>query len=1084
MLKLLCGEPGSGKTHSITEEAAKLLKTDSGKRILFIVPEQETVKAESRIFSALPPFAPLTVEIDNFSRLADTVFRKVGGISRKHVGKNEKKLCMWRTLGLVSANGRSPASVKAALAMANELTSGGATPEKLASVSDRLSGEKRLSSLLKEYSVITSLYTAFLSELGCDGAREGEMLCAALAKHSVFNGADIYIDGFTSFTGTEYEIISHLLDQADNVTITLGGDYDRSDIWLAEIRDTAARLSSIAERRGIRPEKQVLIGNKRTSDAALNKLSGELWKHNTAKFSSMPQSVRLVCCRTPLEEAEYVANDIARLVREGARYSDIAVIARNVDDWKGIADTVLKEHGIPAFISDGFRLDDHPAVRFVIRGINSAIRFGREDIASLLKTGCTDLSPNDCDIYIKYANTWKIARGDFANDKDWDMDPDGFVDYESEKDRERKAKILSSVNRVRKVLRDILLPLSEALKGKTDVRSAAKAVFVFLESAKLKDRLVQEAEQALTAGDFRASNEAAGVWNTILKTLDCAVIAAGEEEVTADEFPGLMQLLFDDTEISAIPTSADAVTVGSADMLRSDTVKYVYMIGACEGEFPAQIKAKNLLSGREEKLLEAEGIKLFKDTGILASRELYIFRRAISYASHAVTVTRHSKNLKCEECAPSSAYMSISRLFPKPESAESHFLPEDVLTSVWDKRGAELALNLQKDPTVIKAVENASLKNKVICKTHDFLLSRETCDMLFGDTLNLTQSRLEDYAKCRFRYLCRYILGLRADAVAEFSSRETGTYIHAVLEKIIPLIKTEDLSEEKLKKEIDGISAEYFESVCPERSKDDNRLRAQLSRMKEAVYPIAEQLAKELKNTKFIPIGSEISISDTGRGLPRPFTVSMDGGKTLRLFGKVDRADSLRTDSGVYLRVIDYKTNDKAFRLKDVDDGINLQLLIYLFALSDRRSSDFAQRAGCRPGEELHPGGMLYCVTKPPETKVDAPPTKEEYDALLQDSASVRGVLMDNADVISAMSENVTKGFKPNEGGKDSERMLLSEEEYNSLKEKTLKKLSDMASGMCGGDMRTVSESGSTKDTCVFCDYYNVCRTKNERSKH
>ena len=43
----------------------------AGKKTLLIVPEQQTVSAEIEAAEALPSFAPLSLEVTNFTRLAN-----------------------------------------------------------------------------------------------------------------------------------------------------------------------------------------------------------------------------------------------------------------------------------------------------------------------------------------------------------------------------------------------------------------------------------------------------------------------------------------------------------------------------------------------------------------------------------------------------------------------------------------------------------------------------------------------------------------------------------------------------------------------------------------------------------------------------------------------------------------------------------------------------------------------------------------------------------------------------------------------------------------------------------------------------
>ena len=79
MLNLVYGISGSGKT----EYVINCLKRDAlaGKHAYMIVPEQQAFICERTILPQLPPSAGLCVEVISFSRLAESVFRRFGGIT-------------------------------------------------------------------------------------------------------------------------------------------------------------------------------------------------------------------------------------------------------------------------------------------------------------------------------------------------------------------------------------------------------------------------------------------------------------------------------------------------------------------------------------------------------------------------------------------------------------------------------------------------------------------------------------------------------------------------------------------------------------------------------------------------------------------------------------------------------------------------------------------------------------------------------------------------------------------------------------------------------------------------------------------
>lgn len=1073
MLEIICGSANAKKTEYLINRTASALKKDPNAKFLFLVPEQDAVSAESRIFKSLPHYAPLSVEVDNFSRLADSVFRRVGGIARTQVGRNAKKICMWRTLKALGMRS-SYESVSSSLSLANELISSGATPSKLSSAASTLKSEKRLSELLTEYSLITSVFNAFISEIGFDSNRDGEKLCEALSKNSIFADTEIIIDGFVSFTGIEYEIIEQLSRQAKRVTVTLADEPDGDGIWLAEIKECFARLKLIEEKDG-RSCEIITVSDEITEKSELDHVKTNLWKRGAEKLEKN-RDVRIVECASPMEEAQFVANDIQRLIRGGVRYGDIAVAVRSLDDWRGIIDVVLAEHGIPAFISGGDKLIDHPAVRFILRA-TAAADFNRDDVASMLKTGYLPINDDDCDTYIRYAKAWKITKKDFISDDDWTMSPDGYSVQIDRPMSKRASASLEAVNRVRRAVRELLLPLLSACKEDHCAAHAFGEVFSLITRAKLKEKLENESYSHKREGNITESERCARVWNSIVDALDGAVSSLGDDALTLDDICVILKLVFSDTELTSIPSSKDSVTVGAADMLRANDARHVYILGACEGEFPAAVNSAGFFSRREEDLLKKEGIAITKDGEMLASRELYLFRKTVGYAKDSLTVLYHTNGLGGDKRIKSSAVSNLCKLYEKADITDGSAV-QGSLEGAWDYHGAKRLLDSVITPEERHAISTVIEEKKHAEFSPDFKLSKESCERLFEKNINLTQSRIESYAKCRFMYYCQYILGLQPEAVAEFTYASNGTFIHAMLERIVPVIQSEKLDGEQLSKRIEELSNEYFCAVIPARDREDARLSQRFGRMKDAVRSIVSALVRELKDSKFVPFGEEIAISDSDESLPRPIELDIDGGKTLRLFGSVDRADILTTDSADYVRVVDYKTNDKAFRLTDVENGVNLQLLIYLLTLCGEQNRNYAEKIGAKSGR-LSPGGMLYCVTKPPEKTLNAPPSAEEYEEMVNGAAEVRGLMLNSEQVISAMN---TEGFKPVEDISGSDRMILTDEQFEKLEADTKNKLKDIANALSKGYIQP--ENGETKiSPCSYCQFYTVCKNKRkERS--
>ena len=96
MLKLFLGDVGSGKTTACLDAVTKL--ANQGISSFLIVPEQETVMAETLAAETLPMTVAQVFEVTNFTRLANTVFRETGGLSLRYATPADKALVMHKTL--------------------------------------------------------------------------------------------------------------------------------------------------------------------------------------------------------------------------------------------------------------------------------------------------------------------------------------------------------------------------------------------------------------------------------------------------------------------------------------------------------------------------------------------------------------------------------------------------------------------------------------------------------------------------------------------------------------------------------------------------------------------------------------------------------------------------------------------------------------------------------------------------------------------------------------------------------------------------------------------------------------------------
>lgn len=156
MLQLLMGRSGSGKTYTVIEELADLAREGRDRPLLLLVPEQFSFESERALLNRLGPEPAGRIQVLSFTRLAQTVFREIGGVAGKRMDDGTRALLMSQALeacadqlSLYQRHIADPEYISAALAMLTELKQCAVTPEMLEETSKVLEDgtlKKRLGS--------------------------------------------------------------------------------------------------------------------------------------------------------------------------------------------------------------------------------------------------------------------------------------------------------------------------------------------------------------------------------------------------------------------------------------------------------------------------------------------------------------------------------------------------------------------------------------------------------------------------------------------------------------------------------------------------------------------------------------------------------------------------------------------------------------------------------------------------------------------------------------------------------------------------------------------------------------------------
>ncbi len=1081
------------------------------KTVYLIVPEMETLIAEEEAMREYPKEAPRFFEVTNFTRLANTVFRQKGGLAVDNYDKTAKALLMWRALSeampLLSDNTKSditPGMVEKSLRAMSELEQLGLDREQLLSVCDEESVTKnaRLAGKLADLIHTLKFYGEMLSE---DGSLPSDLVrMAKILKGdtSLFSDTIFYLEGFTSFTEPQLQILSHLIRRTQ-VTVALRLPKHLSDNFeYTETRNTLATLKRLATELRVEVKPFVLDTNQMIKNEALFLLSKFLWAQNVKfdkeSLQNLGDSLRIFSARTPYEECSFVANDIARRIREeGGRYSDFAIVARDIDSYKETLTSALRESQIPAFTSREIPITSFQGVKLIdlaFRAIFS--HFSRGDVIAYAKCGLVGLTREETDTFEMYVDTWNIHSGAFLNEDAFRANPAGYTERTSS----RSEETLKIIQKAREAIVPPLVTLKEDTSKVQSVRAHATALVDFLIRIDLQEGLRRQAEHLKTIGEEAMGLEVAKLWRTIVGVLDKVVDVLEDFRIDARGFASLLNIAFSSIKVGRLPQTQDEVTLGSANSLRLYHKKHVYLIGVNNGEFPANVSDGSYFTERERETLRALGLATEPPAEIRCAKEQFFFTRAFLSASDSVTLLFTEKNSSFKSTPPSpiiTKLMEATRVLVEDERNGKHTLELvpiqridalPLLSRVQTVRGAVDAMAQPHTSEEERAIYHAlSLSGEdALTKlarmpifNASLSLSSELAKQIFPQTLDLTQARLESFASCPLHHFLRYVLALGEMREVKFDALDIGNMVHSILEKFFAGAKERGVdfanyNREGLHEEVSSISEEYLYSIGFYSDNTPAKRMHTARRITESAVTVIRNLLDELSSSKYLPAFFELKIERNRIDAPTPHTVQTDDGVKVYLYGTIDRVDTYEKGGDVFVRVMDYKTGSKAFSPSDLAEGKNLQMFLYLASLLE--SQNFRTKLGVREDGALVGGGVIYV-----QTALEAKEMPDEhFDPIVTLSKNQKrsGMILWESDSVEAMHPDYLPVTLKKDGMPDarSADRIYTREGFADLMETVDGSIRRIAGEMRDGIISASPLKGKSSDPCDRCPYRPVCR--------
>lgn len=1080
MLRFILGKSGSGKSAEALKIAGEL--ADNNLPVMLIVPDQSTFECEKTLLDVFGAKKAEKVLVFGFSRLCKYVFELTGNSADNVIDEGTRAVVMslaleelTEKLSLLSSKGNK-SLVDVMLQTVSDLKKSSVTSNELRGAS-KLVEDETLKTKLNETALISDTFDALVSQSYIDPMDDLTRLNDILLKNNVLKDYTIIFDGFSGFTMQQLNVVRNLMRDctATYFTLTLDPLTDGSEEVFTTSQQTYKILKEYAKRDGVDIKAPIKLTDlHRFKNNELTLLEQNIFRTHLEPLEIVPENICVYNAVDMYDECEYVARKIKHLVIEkGYLYSDISVICHDTEPYKGILSEILEKYEIPYFSDEHADIDVKPVIRLV----NSIFRcliydFDREDVLALLKSGLTEFSVEEISLFENYLFVWNVSGSAFKNE--FVQNPKGYSEKFSDYDKD----VLAKVENLRKSIVEPLTAFKENAKDKNGLE-ISKLFYTLLEELKVPDALRRMYAEFEKSDDKAVGAEQIRIWNMFMSVLDKTAAVIGTKTMTIKRYYELLSLQISAMQLSDIPRTIDCVTITTAQRVRISKQKASFLIGCVDGIFPAIPHTSGIFSPFELKMLAMNEIELGDDFAALNNLETFMAYSCMTSASEYISVSFYSSDITGTSYQPSEIVLQCTKVFKnicvndkmdfdsKKESMYALRPAFDTIAEMIGK-GKKVPDSLLKvfseNPEYSAKLDSLiNAKNKVPLKIFD----KKNAEKLFGENLNISASQLEKFNLCRFSYFCNYGLNVRERLKAEINPMQYGTLVHYLLERFFSEYSKEQyssMSDDELFEIVNTYLLEYSVSYFGEEQTKSNSFKYRLKTILDNVIYLMKHIMLELSQSEFFVADCELKI---GEDIPS-YTIALPDGHKIAVCGSVDRVDIMQRNGVTYLRVIDYKTGTKQFKLSDILYGINLQMLLYLHSIESSDSDKYGK---------VTPAGILYMPATVPYISADSLKSIDKLPDELNKNLKMNGLLLKDTEIIHGMDKTDAATYIPvkiKAGEPVSATSLATLEEFGKIFQKVDMLIAEMGKNIYDGNIEAKPLKGG-HDSCEYCPYDSVC---------
>ncbi len=729
LLRLVLGRAGSGKSRlCISEMVERLKKSPDGDPLIYIVPEQAAFQAEYALASREGLEGIIRAQVLSFRRLAWRVMQEIGGASRLFIDDTGKSMIMRVVLERLKGRltvfkhgGGQAGLLDNLVQLHNEMKRSCLTIPRLkeagAVVTPESEGAPGRPSLfkdkLKDLHMIFEEVDRELEGHYLDGEDYLTLLADNIWRSSFLEQAEVWVDGFYSFTNLEYRVLEELLQCCRKVTVALcsgddyraGEDIDELDPFYPSA-SACRQLQRRAKRCGAAVKKVVLPGRELPrfkGSGALGHLEEKLFTYPADAYNDKTAALplKLVQAGNRRLEVEALAGELIRRARdEGCRWRDMAVISGDLDLYGDIIADVFTNYEIPYFLDQKRRVTHPPLVELVRSAMEVVNRNWRyEDLFRCIKTGL--LLPRARREHRRrkwqeraaklenYVLSFGIQGSLWMQEEPWLFRESDLLDDDDDSGgtTKREDHYLRMINRTRSVISRPLLSFQEKFKAAGTVREKTEAFFGLLVETGVSERLEKWSDDALRRGDPGKAREHIQVYNEVVLLMDQVVELMGDQKVSSAQYARILEAGLESMRLNMVPPSLDQVLVGDVERTRTGSVRYAFLLGVNDGVLPSRPPGDGVFSEEEREELMRAGFELAPAGSRRLLDEQFLIYMALTRASWGLWISYTVADEEGRALLPSLLVARLKELFPSLEE-EYHLTGGDREQARQDSPGS------------------------------------------------------------------------------------------------------------------------------------------------------------------------------------------------------------------------------------------------------------------------------------------------------------------------------------------------------------------------------------------------------------